>query len=135
MKLSTLSKFAVAIILSGFGMSAFATNDITGKWQCSGYDPQTKDKITMTGEIKKTGKNTYSFKDWTNIKTGEKLKASGVQNQNHDENFAIVYWADDKPGYIGFGIYELQSDGNLAGHRTTKEGTLVGEELCTRMQA
>lgn len=135
MKLLTLSKFAVAAVLCGVGVNAFAANDITGKWQCSGYDPQSKAKTTMTGEIAKTGTNTYSFKEWTNIKTGKKLKATGVQSKDHDENFAIVYWADDRPGYIGFGVYQLQPNGALVGNRTDKEGKLVAEELCTRMQA
>lgn len=135
MQLSKLVKLGCASLLCGLGMNAYAANDIVGKWQCSGYDPETNAKINMTGVITKTGDNTYSFKDWTDIKTGKKVNAAGVQNKAHDENFAIVYWKDDQPGYIGFGVYQLQPTGELMGHVTTKEGKLVSEELCTRVKA
>lgn len=117
----------------GMSVSAFATTDISGKWQCSGYDPATKEKFTTNVMIAKTGPHTYGFIDWTDAKTGEKLKGSAVQNKTHGEHFATVLWSEDKPGYIGFGVYEIKSDGNLFGQRTTKDAKMVAEELCTKI--
>lgn len=123
--------FSAAFLFASFG--AIAGNDLSGKWQCSGYDPVTKEQVSTTVDFKKIGANRYSFKDWVDVKSGKKLSGDIVQNKNHDENFAISFWSDDKPGYIGFGVYQINTDGTLAGQRSSKASELVSEELCNKM--
>jgi hypothetical protein len=133
MKLS-LNKFILLTAMFGVSITAFAFPDITGKWRCSGYDPYLKQNFSVSGDIKKSGE-TYALVNWKNDATGEPRSGTGVQYEKIDNTFAAVFWSDNDSSQVGFALSKVHSADKMVGTWTIKNGTMVAEETCERIDS
>ena len=132
MKLS-FGKLMFAGVILSLTSAVFALPDITGNWKCMGRDPMEKKNFTVSGEIKKTG-DTYSFSDWKGDVNGTR-SATGIHNNKMENSLSVMFWSNDNPEYVGFGLYQVKSANKIVGMWTMKNGKVTAEETCERVKA
>jgi hypothetical protein len=120
----------IAISLSG---ALFASPDISGSWKCSGHDPFKKKEMTSSGEIKKTG-DTYSLTNWKEDGANDLRSGTGLASKKNN-SLGVMFWSNDNPEYVGFGVYEIKSKDKIVGAWTMKNGEVSAEETCERVKA
>lgn len=133
MKLSSLKIVFSATILSLSSLT-FALPDITGNWQCKGYDPFQKKEMTVSGEIKKTG-DTYSLVNWKNEGSSDARSGTALHNSHLKNSLAVMFWSNENAEDVGFGLYQIKSNNQIEGKWTMKNGQVAIAETCKRVQA
>ncbi len=129
-----ITKLMFAGIILGLSSAVFALPDITGNWKCMGYDPMQKKKFVVSGEIKKTG-DTYSFINWKGDETNGTRSATGIHNNKMENSLSVMFWSNNNPEYVGFGLYQIKSANKIVGTWTMKNGKVTAEETCERIKA
>jgi len=118
-------------MLSLFSLSVYAANaaDITGNYQCHGYDPFGKSNYANPVSVTKNG-DTYSFQ-WLNSKGYPFLLGTAVMSIDGN-NVSIVFWDPKKADYFGTEVFTIKPDGSMQANWTVQGENQAGTETCTK---
>ena len=120
-----------ACMMSVSAFSAAANlPDVTGNYQCQGYDPYGKSNYSNPVSVTKNGE-TYSFQ-WLSSKGYPFILGTGVFNKNVNNVISVVFWDPKKADYFGTELFEIKSDGSLQAFWTLQAENLIGTESCTK---
>lgn len=123
-------------ILSLCSIAGFAAKndntlpDITGTYQCKGYDPGGNSNYANPITITKNG-DIYNFQ-WLNSNGVPFNLGTGIFNSKLDNAISVVFWDPKKADFFGTMIYEITSDGSLQGNWVIQGTTKIGTESCTK---
>lgn len=131
---SVIIKSIFTGIIIGMSATSFALPDISGNWRCHSQDPESKQMISISGEIKKTG-DTYSLVNWKNDGANDSRSGTGLHNDKMKDSLAVMFWSNDNAEDVGFGLYQIKSKNQIVGTWTTKNGKVSMEETCQRIKA
>jgi|SRR5579885_823735 hypothetical protein len=107
-----------------------ASADISGTYQCQGYDPYNKNNYNFPNvTITKNG-DVYNIQ-WQDANGNPLMLGNAVQNPDAINAYAIMYWPL-KRDYYNVGLYVRKPDGTLESHWLSASQGLVGTETCTR---
>lgn len=117
-------------LLIGFSSSLYAIPpDITGTYQCNGYDPF--GKVTYTNPLAITRINdTYNFQ-WIATTGSPLVLGTGLFHKNMDNAIAVVFWDPRQNDYFGTEIFQVLPDGTLNANWVLQGQNLIGTETCT----
>lgn len=125
MTLTTLALFSVV----GFAATT-SVPDITGTYQCKGFDPGGNSNYANPITITKNS-DIYNFQ-WLNSNGVPFNLGTGIFNSNIDNIVSVVFWDPKKADFFGTMIYEIKSDGSLQGNWVIQGTTKIGTESCTK---
>lgn len=153
--MQVISKIVISTALSLLAISAYAatstmTNttstqasksadassgmDISGTYQCQGYDPFGKSDYNYpTATFSKNG-DTYNVQ-WQSSTGYPLLLGTGLFNKDITNAFSVVFWDPKKADYFGTALYLVKPDGSLAGVWTLQAQKQVGTETCTKAKS
>ncbi len=110
--------------------STTTTSDISGNYQCRGYDPFGKSNYSNPVTISKHG-DTYSV-EWINAKGYPFLLGTGIFNQDVNDVISVVFWDPKKTDYFGTEVFKIKPDRSLSANWTLQGENQVGTESCTK---
>lgn len=121
----------ITALLLGISTVAYADNsDISGSYECKGYDPYVKTYYNGTIDIKKTG-NTYHF-IW-HLGGNDIYNGTGLINKNLPNVVSAIFYSSDDVKSAGVETFNIQPDGTLEGQWTMNGKDLVGRETCKKV--
>lgn len=129
-----LRKLLFAAAFSTLFSSVFALPDISGNWKCTSHDTANNKNMVVSGEITKTG-DTYSLSNWKNQGENDSRSGTGLHNDKLKDSLAVMFWSNNNPEDIGFGLYQITSSNKITGMWTMKNGKTTTEETCERVKA
>ena len=104
--------------------------DISGNYQCQGYDPFGKSNYSNPVTITKRG-STFNFQ-WLNQKGYPFLLGTGVMHPDIGNMVSVVFWDPKKAEYFGTEVFAIKSDGSMSATWTVQGEDQVGTETCTK---
>src|SRR5690606_27358043 len=109
----SIAGFAEATEKTGASGTGAQVPDITGTYQCKGYDPSSKSNYTNPITVTKNG-DTYAFQ-WLNSKRYPFNLGTGIIHSGLKNVVSVVFWDPKKSDFFGTMVYEVKSDGSLTG--------------------
>lgn len=129
--LSTLSSLPIMIYAANApAPSLGGSPDISGTYQCKGYDPGSKANYANPITIVKNG-DTYTFQ-WLNSSGYPFNLGTGIMNPGMNEAISVVFWDPKKSDFFGTMLYQLKPDGSLSGVWVVQATQQLGTENCTK---
>lgn len=106
--------------------SAFAANSsFVGNYKCTRSDNKTSPlTVSSTGE-------TLNFQ-WTNDNGYPVMYGTGVMTKSMNNIASVVFWDVKDNTKYGNELFEVKSDGSLAGTWTMQSDNVTGTETCTK---
>lgn len=116
-----------------FIASAFAAGkDITGSYECKGFDPFKK--VDYKGQAKivqGSEPNIYHF-SW-HFEDNVDCTGTGMQDEKNRNITAVSFSCPSQPQYTGVQSYYLKADGSLQGHWVLQGENQMGSETCKKV--
>lgn len=132
--LSALSIFSLVTYAADTAQPSANANvklpDISGHYECQGYDPYGKSNYSNPVTVTRNGE-TYSFQ-WLSSKGYPFILGTGVFNKNISNAISVVFWDPKKQDYFGTEIFEIKPDGSMQATWTLQGENAVGTETCTK---
>ena len=127
-----LNAFAAPAPASNNNTEPAANNspDISGNYQCQGYDPYGKSNYANPVTITRNG-NTFTFQ-WLTTKGYPFILGTGVFNTDLNNAVSVVFWDPKKADYFGTEIFVIKPDGSMSANWTLQGENQVGTESCTK---
>jgi len=104
--------------------------DISGNYQCRGYDPFGKSNYANPVLVTKR-EDTFSFQ-WLNSKGYPFLLGTGVMNPDINNMVSVVFWDPKKTDYFGTEVFAIKPDSSMSATWTVQGENQVGTETCTK---
>lgn len=128
--LSICSLTSIAATTNGSSKSESTPPDITGSYQCKGYDPGGNSNYTNPITVTKNG-DTYAFQ-WLNSSGYPFNLGTGIMIPNLNNVVSVVFWDPKKSDYFGTMVYAIGSDGTLDGGWVIQGTKKAGTETCIK---
>lgn len=128
--LSALSSLPFIGFAAGATTETTGSSDITGSYQCKGYDPASKSNYTNPITITKNG-DTYTFQ-WLNSNGYPFNLGTGIINPGMSNAMSVVFWDPKKSDFFGTMSYAIQPDGTLSGVWVIQATQQIGTETCVK---
>jgi hypothetical protein len=115
---------------SNGGSNSSNIPDISGKYDCHGYDPFGKSNYKNPVTVTKNG-DTYSFQ-WLNSRNYPFILGTGVMNPDINNMVSVVFWDPKKADYFGTEVFAIKPDGSMSATWTVQGENQVGTEECVK---
>lgn len=112
--------------------AAASTTDVSGTYQCQGYDPFGKSDYNYPTAVFTKNGDTYNIQ-WQSSTGYPLLLGTGLFNKDVSNAFAVVFWDPKKPDYFGAGLYTVKPDGSMQAVWTLQAQKQIGTEVCTKV--
>ena len=133
--MKTIKTWLTLSVISSLTVTAFAANtstvpDISGTYQCKGYDPGGNTNYTNSITVAKNG-DTFTFQ-WLNSSGYPFNLGTGIFNSDLNNAVSVVFWDPKKSDFFGTMFYVISSDGSLQGKWIIQGTTQIGTETCSK---
>lgn len=131
-----MKKLALTAALLSMSLSAFAMSDLSGTYNCQGYDTYAKTNFTTTMVFKSTGKDIYNISEVNTKNKNLSDKSVAIQTPH---GLAVAYqygspMAINNNATFGVQIMKVSHGGKvISGPWVDYETMVPGKETCTRV--